>query len=551
MQAPDQWQLRLEAEAARLGEVLCDAFAVDAQTIGSPVYKEVVGLRPADWSDIKTAKAKYFGEVFTDWKARVDVARLNGWPGDILTLADDAPTRFHRVELLWHAVDALCSMNRFEAALQVAQELLVLEPKHQNALTRLGLILARLGRTAQARVHMLQVVADFQSDAEAHGILAHVYKDLWRLEWQHLNTLSERQTQAVATSGYIVSAVRIYNEAARQKFDFWNGISVVSFMKLLKFLKAVTKEEPVATSINDIEMLGAMVRFAATNTLNGMGQNSGQKSVWAAATLGELELVLGNQEKALAYYRTAALAPETTWFNVNSMLDQVRIFDSLGFRQETVAVVKKLLEDRCDALEKKFGWSKTLASRFANVFVASGHMIDKQTRDTERFPASKEANVKNAIEAQLTAWNIGPTDLAICGGACGADILFAELAVGHGAEVWLMLPLPEAAFLDKSIRMRPGDWEQRYYLLKKNPQVTIIEQQARLKAPPKGHTVYVRNNMWMINTARVEIRDTANLFAIIVWDESPTGDGPGGTSDFNRRIRELGGRRKIINPTAL
>ena len=48
---------KLEAEATRLGEVLRKALEVDGQVIGSPVYKEVVGLKPVDWTDIKTARA--------------------------------------------------------------------------------------------------------------------------------------------------------------------------------------------------------------------------------------------------------------------------------------------------------------------------------------------------------------------------------------------------------------------------------------------------------------------------------------------------------------
>ena len=58
---PDQWKDKLEAEATRLGEVLRKALEVDGQAIGSPVYKEVVGLKPVDWTDIKTARAMYFG----------------------------------------------------------------------------------------------------------------------------------------------------------------------------------------------------------------------------------------------------------------------------------------------------------------------------------------------------------------------------------------------------------------------------------------------------------------------------------------------------------
>ena len=196
----DAWQARMTAEAERLGKALRSALEVDEQTIGSPVYKELVGLKPADWSSIQTARAKYFGEVFSDWRARVEVAKLNGWPGDILTLADDAPTRFHRVKLLWQAADALCSMERFEAALPVLKDLLALDPKNRDGLTRMGLVLGRLGKISEAKVHMMSVAEQYKGDTEAQGILGRVYKDLWRLEWKDAEALADRQAQAVASS---------------------------------------------------------------------------------------------------------------------------------------------------------------------------------------------------------------------------------------------------------------------------------------------------------------------------------------------------------------
>src|SRR6185503_9301844 len=64
----EAWQQRLDAEVKKLSKALSDALEVDEQTVGSPVYKELVGLKPADWSNIQTARAKYFGEVFADWK---------------------------------------------------------------------------------------------------------------------------------------------------------------------------------------------------------------------------------------------------------------------------------------------------------------------------------------------------------------------------------------------------------------------------------------------------------------------------------------------------
>lgn len=546
----NSWKERLEAEVNKLAMTLRDALEVDDQTIASPVYKEMVGLKPADWSNIKTARAKYFGEVFADWKARVEVARLNGWPGDILALADDAPTRFHRAGLLWQAADALCSMHRFDVALPVLKDLLALDPNHRDALTRLGLVLNRLGRLNEAKVHMLNVAEQYKGDTEAQGILGRVYKDLWRLEWKDLESLEDRQREAVATSNYLASAVRSYDQATRNKFDYYNGINVVSLVKLLEHLKEVTGESPVDCKVNDVSDLISVVRFAAQNALDCAGLDSGQDGVWAAATLGELELVMGDAETARKLYRDAANAPATSYFNVNSMLDQIYLFDSLAFRPEAVASVKQVLEHRRNILEKKIGGLKKSEPRFTKVVVASGHMIDKPDRPHERFPPSKEGAVRERIAKQLDAWGVGAGDLAICGGARGADILFAELCADRGAEVWVFLALPEAEFLEESVRLPDSDWETRFFALRDREGVKTFQQFDRLKSPPKGTSVFSRNNLWMINTARVEANDPKNLYAVLVWDEKPTGDGPGGTSDFATRVRQLGGRlAPIINPT--
>ena len=72
----DAWKEAVAAEAKRLGGVLAAALEADTRTIGSPVYKEMPGLAPVDWSGVRTARSKYFGEVFGDWRSRVDVAPI-------------------------------------------------------------------------------------------------------------------------------------------------------------------------------------------------------------------------------------------------------------------------------------------------------------------------------------------------------------------------------------------------------------------------------------------------------------------------------------------
>jgi hypothetical protein len=548
------WQKQLEAEVERLANVLRAAFAADSQTIGSPVYKELVGLVQVDWSNIQTARAKYFGDVFKDWKDRVAVAKLNGWPGDILTLADDAPTRFHCSKLLWEAASALISMQRFDVAKSVLEDLLAVEPRHRQGLTQYGLVLGRLGKVNDAKVHMLNVAELYKDDTEAHGILGRVYKDLWRLEWRDLETLKERQQTAVLTSGQLASAIHSYDLATRKHFDYYNGINVVSFLKLLEHLKNVTGKKPVDPRINDLESLIYLVRFASQNTLDCCVQGAAD-AVWAAATLAELALVTGDGEKARELYGQAAYGTND-YFQVNSMLEQVHLFESLGFYPDAVAPVKEDLEQRCRSLEKKIGGLKKSEPRFQKVVLACGHMIDLPDRVAkglgERFPSGKEDVVRGRIAERLDVWGVGAHDLAICGGARGTDILFAELCADRGAEVWLFLALPEAEFLEASVRLADSNWEDRFFALRRREGVKIFLQRERLKSPPQPAQVFARNNLWMINTARVEANDPNNLYALLVWDEKPTGDGPGGTSDFAVRVKTLGGHlAPIINPTKL
>jgi hypothetical protein len=545
------WRKRVDAEAARLGTVLRNALEVDEQTIGSPVYKELVGLKPVDWSNIKTARAKYFGEIFVEWKSRVEVAKLNGWPGDILTLADDAPTRFHRAHMLWEAAFALICMQRFDVAKSVLEELLLIEPKHHRARTQLGLVLDRLGMINEAKVHMTRVATEHERDPEAQGVLGRIYKDLWRLEWKDLDKVEARQQQAVATSTQVASAIRSYDCVTRKHFDYYNGINVISLVKLLEHLKAATGDQPVDLQIKDLQDMIGVVRFAAQNTLNMVGLDK-EEGVWAAATLGELELIAGDAERAKRLYRDAANGPSTTYFQVNSMLEQIALFESLELRADHVSAVKKGLEQRLDVLEQKIGGLKRSAPRFKRVLVFSGHMIDKPDRAEERFPRKKEAVVRDRINNQLEDWKIGAGDLAICGGARGGDILFAELCAARGAEVWLFVALPEPEFLEESVRLPDSDWETRFFALREQQNVKTWFQAERLQRPPKGTSVFARNNLWMINTARVEANKPSHIYALLVWDEQPTGDGPGGTSDFVMRVKQLGGRlAPIINPLKL
>jgi hypothetical protein len=195
-----------------------------------------------------------------------------------------------------------------------------------------------------------------------------------------------------------------------------------------------------------------------------------------------------------------------------------------------------------------------MCDQFHKVVVCSGHMIDRADRPQSRFPASKEKLVRDRLIQQLNLWGIGGGDLAICGGAQGSDILFAECCMNLGATVHLFIPLPQSEFLDRSVHLDGTDWEHRYFELLKNPHVSVFFLEDFLKKNPEilsiTNNVFATNNLWMIHATLTATR-SEDLFAILIWDERNQGDGSGGTADFAAQIRQSQGQVVIINPTKL
>lgn len=184
------------------------------------------------------------------------------------------------------------------------------------------------------------------------------------------------------------------------------------------------------------------------------------------------------------------------------------------------------------------------------LIVASGHMVDLPDRPHPRFPPSKEHAVREHLAQPLERWDIGPGDLGICGGARGGDILFAECCLARGALVWLFLALPEEQFVTESVRLPGSTWEQRFVALRQHPRVTTYFLHEQAGARPELASPFAQNNVWIIDVARA-LAPPGQLYAILVWDERPTGDGPGGASHFAQTIQTLGGHLAIINPTTL
>ena len=180
------------------------------------------------------------------------------------------------------------------------------------------------------------------------------------------------------------------------------------------------------------------------------------------------------------------------------------------------------------------------------VLLFSGHMIDAPGREPARFPADKEPIARKAIEELLGRLSAGPQDLAICGGACGGDLLFAEAALARGAALEMYLPFDVPAFIAESVDFADRDWHARFESARAACRLHLMPVECAPLAP--GDDPYERNNLWMLEAARRFGSEKVHFIGL--WN-GQGGDGPGGTQHLMQRVRETHGHTHWLDTTRL
>jgi hypothetical protein len=177
------------------------------------------------------------------------------------------------------------------------------------------------------------------------------------------------------------------------------------------------------------------------------------------------------------------------------------------------------------------------ASLPRKILLFSGHMIDAPGRTTPRFPPDKEQIAAAAIAGTLEEIGADRGDLAICGGACGGDLLFAEAGLARDMMLELYIPFDEPTFLANSIDFADADWHSRYLAAKSKATLHVMPDE--LGPLPAGENPYMRNNLWMLESAtRFGSKDIA---FICLWN-GEVGDGPGGAGHLMDEARRKASR---------
>jgi hypothetical protein len=157
---------------------------------------------------------------------------------------------------------------------------------------------------------------------------------------------------------------------------------------------------------------------------------------------------------------------------------------------------------------------------------------------------------RQAIRAELEKLVAGSQDMAICGGACGGDLLFAEACLDRDVFVRIHLPLEEPEFLQRSVAFAGDEWRDLFYRVKVHKDSTLSVAPQELGPPPKDVDPFQRNNFWQLYTGLSLAWEADKLLFLCLWNRKP-GDGPGGTNDMYEAVRKRTGRVRVIDTTKL
>jgi len=525
---------RLEDDKKKLAEFATETIDSWYERKISPVYHLLPYLEEPDFKSLRVEEAKEFWEKYEAWAMRIDIARKGNRPGDILVLAEEAPNIGFRIEAYRSAGNALRSLGQFALALGQYEKALALAPDDLESRRQKGLLLGRLKQSDAAKEWLQDLVKDVPDDAESWALLGRVEKDSWVGTWRaEGKTVEQMQQDAAADEALLQEAIDAYAKGFRKvPSHYYSGINAVGLMHLQTHLTGNEEQEELRK-----EMEGG-VRWAVRGALE-----RASKDYWARATLAELEGLSSTKEIVEAALKSAAAVADKDWFKLNSSREQLLLYKDLGFRP---AEVQSCLE----IIDRALARVPRPESRWAprQVFLFSGHMIDAPDRKDPRFPADKEPIAAKAIADKLDALGARPEDLALCGGACGGDLLFAEACLARGLKLELRIPFDEPTFIRKSVAFAPGNWTDRFYQVRGNPNTRLLVMPDELGPAAKEANPYGRDNLWQLYAALSWGPDKVRF--VCLWNRKG-GDGPGGTEHMFETVQKYSGRVYVLDTNLL
>ena len=510
----------------------------------SPVYHHLRSLEEPSWKKLRVGEAREIWEKHEAWESKIRVAGQKQRPGDILVLADEGPIQALRFEAYRTAGKALMDLGRFSFGLEQIEKALSVDPKDLTASQHKGILLGRLRKIESAKEWMRSLVRDNPEDSETLAHLGRVEKEAWIQAWRggRDKTKEQMAKDAAYEDSLLQEAIDPYLQGFMlNPTHYYSGINALTLLHLLKHLTGDNKHA------EKLKALEGGIRWAIESALS--KETPSFKDYWARVTLGDLEVLVGDIPIIEKSYKYAIAVSENNWFELDSSRQQLLILEDLGFRPKEVKAAINIFNR---ALEKMKKPETTMQPE--SVFLFSGHMIDAPERKEKRFPNEQKYIdiAANAIAAKLDELGAAKEDIALCGGACGGDLLFAESCLEHGLHLEIRIPFEEPTFLHNSVSFAGHIWQDKFYKVKNNPNTKLYVMPQEIGVPPKSMDSYARNNLWQLYTAlslRPEMAPEKVHF-ICLWN-GKEGHGPGGTKDMYDQISKHLGRAYVLDTNEL
>jgi tetratricopeptide (TPR) repeat protein len=533
----------LAADRERLSEMIRATMESWHGRKMSPVYQLIPNLMEPDWRTLRMGNLREFWEAYDAWEARIVGARRRGRVGDMLVLADEAPVSAFRASAWIRAGKALRRIGHYGSALEQLEKGLAIEPYDITGLREKGMCLQRLAQQGErghslesARGHYRAILKRDPQDAETWALLGRVEKDAWTASWRLPDASAARMIEdARYEDALLREAIRCYQTAFRaDPKHYYSGVNALTLMSLYGHLTGDTRYHEA------IELMIGAARFAAEC------EADPENLYWAKASIGDLQVLLGDPAAVETAYKEAVAINRDNWFALDSTRGQLILLQELGFRPDQVAAGIAVF-DR--ALRRLPLPGREWEPR--RVFLFSGHMVDTPGREPPRFPESLVPAAGERIAALMQELGAGPDDLALTQGACGGDLLFTEACRARGIRVQWLQPFTEPDFISRSVVKCGEDWRERYLAVRQGLDVPVLaapQELGDLPAYAERGYAYERCNRWLLYTALVW--GVEKVHFVCLWNGA-AGDGPGGTAHMYEEVAKRTGQVHWIDTRTL
>ena len=554
---PDPAFIRTDIQA--IARMTRDTWASDRDSVHSPIFNLLTGLKEPDQRSLRTPLATGFWREYNEWKQRVTIAQRQKRIGDILLLTEEIRNPLIKEEAIGEAGRALKDMGRNELAL--VQYRKGLEVNSSNLVFRReeAFNLNRLGRVDEAIVKIENLLIDFPNDSESISYLGRIYKEMWWDSWNRIADKAKRIKAAFDSYHWLIKAVDIYMKGFYIDLNnTYPGVNALTLSTIVLYL-AEKFDNPKDPDPDILRIRESIDELRGTLIFGLEAKADDDKAdYWTLISLADLRILTAENVSSVARaYRKAITASRRNLFFLNSSLTQLEMLKALSLRDEFVQVgINTLQEEIARTSGDEPPSPSTQKNKAQKVkkdgraFVFTGYMVDNPGKQKKNFPPDKEKEIRKDILEEFDKLNPGVEDTAFIGGlSAGGEILFAEICVSKGIKVKAFLPVAEAAYIRQFVAPCGDSWVDRFYSVRNHPLVEEAYQSENVGAPKDGDDPFERNNRWTLYSSLGHGIDKVHLLAL--WNAH--GDKPQDldshlVSHMVELTRDVGGSVEQINP---